>query len=80
MKLKKYLKSNRGMGAKLARNLSVTQQSLRYWSDDSVPAERVIPIYFATNKKVHPFEMRPDIYPPDLIKFKDDGQEGGNDV
>lgn len=67
--LKKYLTLNKGSIKKLAKEMNVSHQSVRFWSISYVPAKRVIPLYLATNKAVHPSEMRPDLYPPDLVIF-----------
>lgn len=69
MKLDKYLKKNRGACLKLAIELDVSPPSVRQWLDKRIPAERVLSIYFATNKKVKPSEMRPDLYPEFLFKI-----------
>ncbi len=68
--LSDYLKENRNTTNELAKILGVTTQSIRMWAVSYVPAERVIPLYFATNCKLNPCDVRPDIYPPDLITFK----------
>ena len=70
MELRKYLKKNRGAANQLARAMSVTPQSIWGWcSVHRIPAERVLQIWELTGRIVHPYEMRPDIYPPEKIKF-----------
>lgn len=69
MKLSKYLLSSRGRAVTLAEALHVSPQSVRNWANEAVPAERVISVWLCTNGKVSPHEMRPDIYPPELVFF-----------
>ena len=70
MELRDYLKTNRGAANRLAKALSVTPQSIWGWSSSHrIPAERVLQLWELTDKIVHPSEMRPDIYPPEKIRF-----------
>jgi DNA-binding transcriptional regulator YdaS (Cro superfamily) len=51
-----------GSQARLAKTLRVSAMAVSQWKD-RIPAERVLDIYRATDGKVTPYEMRPDIYP-----------------
>lgn len=78
MNLRQYLDDNRGAAQRLARQLSVTPQSVWGWSSSKqrVPAERVLQIWELTDKAVHPSEMRPDIYPVEKIRIFIQEEEG----
>lgn len=72
MKLDIYLKINRGAARRIAKQLGITAQSVYEWGRRQVPAERVLTIWKLTQKKVTPLEMRPDLYPRELIEIKKD--------
>ena len=72
MNLKTYLHKNRGSTTKIAEQLEVTPQCVRFWSLTHVPAARVLSVYLATDRQVHPSEMRPDLYPLHMVKFIED--------
>lgn len=65
MTLREYLSLKGNTQAALAEKLDVTQGFVSHWINgrSEIPAEKVIPIYKATNGVVTPFEMRPDLYP-----------------
>ncbi|CAK0741312.1 Helix-turn-helix domain-containing protein [Gammaproteobacteria bacterium] len=51
-----------------ASQAGVTYQAVRKWERAGVPAERVLPIVRATQGRVTPYELRPDLYPdPDWM-------------
>ena len=54
-----------GNQATLARLLNVSPEAVRKWRVYRVPAERVLQIEKATNKKVSRHQLRPDLYPKD---------------
>ncbi|MBS9783434.1 MAG: helix-turn-helix domain-containing protein [Pasteurella sp.] len=72
MKLKEYLKKNRGSRMVLAEELGISPQSITHWIKNQIPADRVLAIYFATKRQVKPYEMRPDLYPKSLLKIRGD--------
>lgn len=47
----------------LAKRLGVTYQAIRKWCATDVPPERVIAVCEATDWRVTPHLLRPDIYP-----------------
>lgn len=47
----------------LAKALGVSHQAVSKWQRDPVPAERVIPVARATDWRVTPHQLRPDLYP-----------------
>lgn len=47
----------------LAKAVGVSYQAIRKFERDAIPAERVIPIARATDWRVTPHELRPDLYP-----------------
>jgi DNA-binding transcriptional regulator YdaS (Cro superfamily) len=51
-----------GSQAALATALDVSRMTVTKWKG-RIPAERVLPIYHATEGQISPHEMRPDIYP-----------------
>jgi len=51
-----------GSQAALADALDVSRMTVTRWRG-RIPAERVLPIYHATEGQISPHEMRPDIYP-----------------
>lgn len=64
----------RGTQQLLAKQLKVTPSLIYKWRmTGHIPAEKVIALWRATNKEVHPFDIRPDLYPPDLIAELKDG-------
>ena len=57
-----------GSQAELARAVDVTPATLWNWLHrDQVPAEYVLPICEATDNKVRPDQLRPDLYPAGLL-------------
>jgi len=51
-----------GGPARVARLLEISPQAVSQWKG-VVPHDRVMPIYYATNGVVTPYEMRSDLYP-----------------
>ena len=47
----------------LAKAVGVTYQAIRKFEHSGIPAERVIPIAAATEWRVTPHQLRPDLYP-----------------
>lgn len=49
--------------ASIARKIGVSGEAVRKWFVDKVPADRVLSVSCATDWRVTPNELRPDIYP-----------------
>lgn len=60
----KQIISDQSIGTKsaLAEKLGISPQAVSLWGD-TVPVERVLDVCAATNWKVRPHDIRPDIYP-----------------
>jgi len=56
-----------GSQSELARRIGVKQQNIWSWLNRPVPAEFVIPIERATDGQVTRHELRPDIYPEQVV-------------
>lgn len=52
-----------GSRAELARLLGVTKGAVWQWERESLPAERVLSVASATDWRITPHELRPDLYP-----------------
>jgi DNA-binding transcriptional regulator YdaS (Cro superfamily) len=65
MKLDDFFKQKRATQNEIADALGITQGWVSHWVNgrSKVPAELVIPLYWATDGEVTPFEVRPDCYP-----------------
>ncbi len=77
MNLKKYLFTHRGKSSEIASYCGVTSQAVRTWGKTQVPAKRVLEVWSATEGAVKLHEMRPDLYPINLIdpRIPNDRQE-----
>lgn len=75
MKLPDYIKHlPRGTRTCFANKCGVTTGTLWQWQCGAeVPSKHLMQIWEATDKKVHPRDVRPDLYPPDLIAELKDG-------
>lgn len=69
MKLKLYLEKHRGTAVRIAKAEGVAPISVWEWADKQVPAKRVLPIWRITGGMVTPHEMRPDLYPADVVEI-----------
>lgn len=71
MKLKQWLDEQpTGTAVRLSAYLNVSNQSVYSWRDGGkIPATRVLDIWAFTSGEVHPYEMRPDIYPRGVVTF-----------
>lgn len=72
MLLEKYFRENRGELYRVAQALSVTPQSVYDWKKRQVPADRVIALCKAIDMRILPHELRPDVYPLDIIAYRKD--------
>ncbi|WP_271273804.1 transcriptional regulator [Aliamphritea hakodatensis] len=56
----------------LAEHFGISPQSVQQWvMQDRVPASRVIRIEAITSGQVTRHQLRPDLYPEDVVKVKD---------
>lgn len=77
MNLREYVRQERGLAAKLARDLNVPPVLITQWSSEAdprpVPIERCVPIERATQGAVMRWDLRPDDWHalwPELVTVK----------
>lgn len=65
MKLKDFFEDKLATQGEIAAEVGVTQGYVSHWCNNRspIPAEKVLPLFWATGGRVSPHEMRPDIYP-----------------
>lgn len=69
MHLREYLKINRGEAVRIAALFGVHPSAVWQWCQNRVPGDRVWALCEATDWAVMPHELRPDIYPPELLAY-----------
>jgi DNA-binding transcriptional regulator YdaS (Cro superfamily) len=57
-----------GGTSKLAAKLGVSQPVVSNWKKRGVPANRVLAVEAATDGKVTRHELRPDLYPQEVVQ------------
>jgi DNA-binding transcriptional regulator YdaS (Cro superfamily) len=55
------IRKNRGIAAKIARDLNISKAAVSLWLKRRIPAERVLDVEKATGIPRH--DLRPDLYP-----------------
>lgn len=63
MRLAEYLEKTKETQPAFGRRLGVTQSAVAQWVAGQVGAERVLKVAAATDWRVTPHELRPDLYP-----------------
>ena len=60
-----------GESIRLAEKLGVSSQTIYGWRDNphSIPPQWVLPLWINTAGEVHPYDVRPDIYPRGIVTF-----------
>lgn len=75
MDLMVFLVEHRGAAVKIAKAEGVAPSSVWEWAEKQVPAKRVLPIWRITGGAVRPHDMRPDLYPADVVEIVGEATE-----